>query len=607
MLLGAVAGLTLEKMSKEKCLKRSIQDSLEDIKERMKEKRNKRLAQIGKPKPILTAKCKILTNPSTQLKSYQENNRALALALENERSKVRDAHDTILHLKKECQYLNLQLFVVRRQLTKQAEDSSQAKLSTLRGIICKVTQKLLETADLLTPAQALCSTALNQRICTSETKECYNEDISSDSAVNYSPQLPRSVPVLDADLPGKNESFQIEGESSPVCQDTLGLNIETSSPNEEEKPPNSVLPRSVSVRRCSVRKTHTDICHLETLDHLEIDNMAKEFCKLDSLESEENPVNNLVTDKLDQNICQWNKNQINLSPALLEPDVLTETECVVMEPEVKQTEIKSKNTQRGKREQKGKSGGMQKSKCASKGRKSKSVGNKALSKEKVDESIDSSDAYNFNFEERVHITPFRQKKVIDDCEQEEISIQSEMNSSESSISERDSGELYVPFKQKSKYMQNLDSFLSPVQMRPRSKRVLLEQKKCMAETNPESSVRADTSHCISSPSETQQSFHLSLKDVTNIHQTSGAKSRKHSMPFSKSEESSALPLRKRRCTLSVNYKEPALATKLRRGDPFTDVCFLNSPIFKQKKDSKQRRSSKKHSLSKYDEAFVGCR
>ncbi|XP_031796200.1 shugoshin 1 isoform X3 [Sarcophilus harrisii] len=572
MLLGAVAGLTLEKMSKEKCLKRSIQDSLEDIKERMKEKRNKRLAQIGKPKPILTAKCKILTNPSTQLKSYQENNRALALALENERSKVRDAHDTILHLKKECQYLNLQLFVVRRQLTKQAEDSSQ-----------------------------------NQRICTSETKECYNEDISSDSAVNYSPQLPRSVPVLDADLPGKNESFQIEGESSPVCQDTLGLNIETSSPNEEEKPPNSVLPRSVSVRRCSVRKTHTDICHLETLDHLEIDNMAKEFCKLDSLESEENPVNNLVTDKLDQNICQWNKNQINLSPALLEPDVLTETECVVMEPEVKQTEIKSKNTQRGKREQKGKSGGMQKSKCASKGRKSKSVGNKALSKEKVDESIDSSDAYNFNFEERVHITPFRQKKVIDDCEQEEISIQSEMNSSESSISERDSGELYVPFKQKSKYMQNLDSFLSPVQMRPRSKRVLLEQKKCMAETNPESSVRADTSHCISSPSETQQSFHLSLKDVTNIHQTSGAKSRKHSMPFSKSEESSALPLRKRRCTLSVNYKEPALATKLRRGDPFTDVCFLNSPIFKQKKDSKQRRSSKKHSLSKYDEAFVGCR
>lgn len=43
--------------------------------------------------------------------------------------------------------------------------------------------------------------------------------------------------------------------------------------------------------------------------------------------------------------------------------------------------------------------------------------------------------------------------------------------------------------------------------------------------------------------------------------------------------------------------------KLRRGDPFTDVCFLNSPIFKQKKDTK--RNSSKKSLSKYNEKFVG--
>ncbi|XP_036614565.1 shugoshin 1 [Trichosurus vulpecula] len=595
-------------MSKEKCLKKTFQDSLENIKERMKEKRNKRLAQIGKPKPILAAKCKILPNPSTQLKSYQDNNRALALALENERSRVRDAQDTILNLKKECQYLNLQLFVLKRQLaSQQTEDSTQAKLSTLRGIICKVTQKLLETADLLSPAQALCSTALNQRMCTSEAEEYYNEDISSDSAVNYLPQLPRCEPVLDADLPGKADSFRIEGESSPVCQDTLGINIETSSPNEEEKLPNNVLPRSVSVRRYSVRKMHSDICHVETLDHLEISNLAEEFCKPDSPEFGENLINNLVTENLDQNICQWNKNQMNLSPGLIEPEALTETECVVAEPEVKQTEMKNKYSQRGKREQKGKSSGTRKSKRASKGRKSRSGSNKTPSKEKLDESIDSIDAYDFNCEERVHITPFRQKKVNDDCEQKEISIQSEMNSSESSISERDSGELYVPFKQKSKYMQSLGSLLSPVQMRPRSKRMLLEQKKHTAETTPESLVRADASHYNSSPSETQQSLHLSLKDVTNIHQTSSAKSRKHSVPFSKSEESSALPLRKRRCTLSVNYKEPALATKLRRGDPFTDVCFLNSPIFKQKKDPRQRRSSKQHSLSKYNEAFVGCR
>ncbi|XP_074051824.1 shugoshin 1 isoform X2 [Macrotis lagotis] len=593
-------------MAKEKCLKKSFQDSLEDIKERMKEKRNKRLAQIGKPKPILATKCQyILANPSTQLKSYQENNKALALALENERSRVRDAQDTILHLKKECQYLNFQLFIVRRKLaSQQTEDSTQAKLATLRGIICKVTQKLLETADLLSPAQALCST--NWKTCTSEMEECYNEDLNSDSEVNDLLHLPRCESVLDADLPGKAELLRIEGESSPVCQDTLGLNIEASSAKEEEKLLDSVLPRSVSVRCSSVQKRHTNICHLETLDHLEIGNLTEEFCKLDNLEFEKNLINNLVTKNLNQNICQ---NQINLSPALIEPETLTETECVVVKPKEKQTEMKNKYSQRGKREQKGKSSGTSKSKCASKGTKSRSGGNKTLSKEKLDESDDFNDAYNFNCEERVHITPFRSRKVNDDdeCEQEEIGIQSELNSSGSSISEQDSGELYVPFKQKSKYMQNLDSLLSPVQMRPRSKRVLLEEKTFVPEGSQESSVRTDTSRCLSSPSETQQSFHLSLKDVTNIHPTSREKRRKHSLPFSKSEESSALPLCKRRCTLSVNYKEPALATKLRRGDPFTDICFLNSPIFKQKKDSRQSRSSKKHSLSKYNEAFVGCR
>ncbi|XP_072507321.1 shugoshin 1 isoform X2 [Notamacropus eugenii] len=502
-------------MFKEKCLKKSFQDSLENIKERMKEKRNKRLAQIGKPKPILAAKCKILPNPSTQLKSYQENNRALALALENERSRVRDAQDTILNLQKQCQYLNLQLFVLRRQLTSQQEDSTQANLSTLRDIIHKVTQKLLETADLLSPAQALCSTSLNQRTCTSETEKCYNEDISSDSAVNYLPQLPRCVPVLDADLPGKGRSFQIEGESSPVCQDTLGINVET-SPNKEEKLPDAVLPRSVSIRNYSIQKTHSDVCHIEILDHLEIGNLTEEFCKPDSLVFEENPTNSLVAENLDQNFCQWNKNQINFSPELTEPDALTETECVVVEPEVKPTEMKNKYSQRGKREHKGKSSGTRKSTRASKGRKSRREGNKTPSKEKLNESLESIDAYDFNCKERVHSTPFRRKKVNDEREREEISIRSEMNSSESSISEQDSGELYVPFKQKSKYMQSRDSLLSPVQVRPRSKRILLEQNKCMTETTPESSVRADSSHCIDDTTEVLMNCPRSQDNMTRV-------------------------------------------------------------------------------------------
>ncbi|KAF3833860.1 hypothetical protein F7725_025064 [Dissostichus mawsoni] len=73
---------------------------------------------------------------------------------------------------------------------------------------------------------------------------------------------------------------------------------------------------------------------------------------------------------------------------------------------------------------------------------------------------------------------------------------------------------------------------------------------------------------------------LSLCDVTNM---SSAAYR----PFSRISEALCstpvpVPARKRRCTIVVDYKEPTINAKLRRGDKFTDMQFLRSPIFKQK-------------------------
>ncbi|NWW50384.1 SGO1 protein, partial [Pedionomus torquatus] len=49
------------------------------------------------------------------------------------------------------------------------------------------------------------------------------------------------------------------------------------------------------------------------------------------------------------------------------------------------------------------------------------------------------------------------------------------------------------------------------------------------------------------------------------------------------EANSAAPPRRQRATIC--YKEPSLASKLRRGDQFTDTQFLHSPIYKVKKKS----------------------
>ncbi|XP_062385177.1 shugoshin 1 isoform X2 [Sardina pilchardus] len=93
---------------------------------------------------------------------------------------------------------------------------------------------------------------------------------------------------------------------------------------------------------------------------------------------------------------------------------------------------------------------------------------------------------------------------------------------------------------------------------------------------------------------------VALTDMTNL-----SPAARRALP---SVQSHPLPghspiIRKRRCTVAVDYKEPSISKKLRRGDKFTDTKFLRSPIFKQRPRSSLKRMS---SLGKYNESFVGC-
>uniref|UniRef100_A0A2K6UVV5 Shugoshin 1 n=2 Tax=Saimiri boliviensis TaxID=27679 RepID=A0A2K6UVV5_SAIBB len=175
-------------MAKERCLKKSFQDSLEDIKKRMKEKRNKNLAEIGKRRSFIVAPCQAITNTSTLLKNYQDNNKMLVLALENEKAKVREAQDTILQLRKECYYLTCQLHALKGKLT-----SQQTK-----------------------------ETAQNQEIHSSGM-----DPKSDDSSRNLFVKALPQIPLEETELPGQGESFQIEDQIPTIPQDTLGYDFDS--------------------------------------------------------------------------------------------------------------------------------------------------------------------------------------------------------------------------------------------------------------------------------------------------------------------------------------------------------------------------------------------
>ncbi|XP_011789127.1 PREDICTED: shugoshin-like 1 isoform X3 [Colobus angolensis palliatus] len=190
-------------MAKERCLKKSFQDSLEDIKKRMKEKRNKNLAEIGKRRSLIAAPCQIITNTSTLLKNYQDNNKMLVLALENEKSKVREAQDIILQLRKECYYLTCQLYALKGKLKSQQTEEE--------------------------PAQ-------NQEICSSGT-DPGSDDNSRNLFVKDLPQ----IPLEETELPGQGESFQIEDQIPTIPQDTLGFDFDSGTPPETHQSPHLKL------------------------------------------------------------------------------------------------------------------------------------------------------------------------------------------------------------------------------------------------------------------------------------------------------------------------------------------------------------------------------
>ncbi|XP_054240818.1 shugoshin 1 [Indicator indicator] len=598
-------------------LKKRFKDSLSDIKERMKEKRNQKWSRLGKISQMSTMKSKIPTNSSKKMKSIQANNRALALALQEEKLKLKDAQAIILHLKKDYQVLKVQMFDLQRNLKLKQAQGLENQLSALNEIISKVSQNLLDSIYLLGPAKDLCSIGVNQRICSSlpEKSSSVAGQIHSVDSLQYADgggQVLQHGMETDSD---RNELAQslagfCEESDNAICLITewrpsdfplyhSESELENISSSGEDGFSN-VLPKSVSTRRHFPKMRN----HYELLTGVlalsEAPDSTEEPSKHNEIRLEEK-LEKCSVENINSGISLLNEHKVGSELVLRRRRSETPQLNLKSNSGLKQRECKSREDSQIRKD-KPQEERLEQPKNTSRQRPKKRQ-SKETSKEKSGSLGGSSDAYDFHFEECVHVTPFRQNKGKDtDTAVEDRGDLAEPNTSEASDIEEDSDDsLYEPYRSKSKKRKSSvgKKDASPIHPRPRSKRCLAQREmKLNNEKETDSSNSSDKD--IRQPPEPSRGH---LCDVTNT--TSLLPGTGSATPAPEGEGLRS-PKRKRSCTLTVNYKEPSIAGKLRRGDPFTDTNFLSSPIFKQKKDAK-RSSLRKGSLSKYNEKFVGCR
>ncbi|KAM9307668.1 shugoshin 1 [Gastrophryne carolinensis] len=677
-------------MARERCLKKAFQDSLEDIKERMKEKRNQKLAKVAAVKTLST-KAKIINNTQTTatLKCFQTNNKALALALEAEKCKTRQAQDLILHFKREHQRLMFEIFYLKRKLNmQQGSSQAEAKLTSLKDIITKVTHNLLETANLLGPAHALCT---SDQVSVG-APPAVDERCSTPAGTSNSLGQTQNPATTDAKrtigntlesrgVPEQRNSKEVSAEkcvNGPAVKrcsrgrkSSLNRQISEDENSDTEAAADSSYFKNVSMRR---RPSSLNVC----IEEASAENTALNSM-IDPLEPENlSPVKGCLEKSPDGKMVKVSPYQ---SPSNDEIIPFTKaSEILSSTPEHKPKQAKTEPRPGRERARKSKADGVansqlkkpwEKPKPRARSKSRERGANKpVVSKDKLNGSLNSGDTYDFYCEESIHVTPFRQNKPTNNPEEDQDPKKE--SDDESSSSEDLDDSLYLPSNNKKS--RGAEQVTAPLPLRPRSKRSKEAQRAQLAKTliprtndppkpdvckgkrnsrtttksqgeksesrlieatedgsrNKENSLLKCAAKGLEQALDlhgvgdqfifpTDQAIYelegpaprISLSDVTNFSSCSGSSdAKKHSFPFTRNEERkrSETCLRKRRCTVTVNYAEPSLIKKLRRGDPHTDIEFLSSPIFKgqDQRRSGHRSSLSRKSLARYNEAFVGC-
>ncbi|XP_078810633.1 shugoshin 1 isoform X4 [Oryzias latipes] len=587
-------------MAKERPQKKSFERSLEDIKERMKEKRNKRLASVSSNMGRSRNKNSgpISTHRTAILKGVQLNNKALAVALEAEKEKVRQASAVILQLKREQQALFLHLILLKRKLKEQ------------EGLAASE----FEAADV--PAEP------HPHLVSPRNKRTVHK--------SYEHTLGESSPDCAGSTPGK-KTRQLNVEKEVVLPSTVGVRRQRADRRSRR--------RSGCVHKAVLTEMDLEVGFEAAPSPIHSDMRSPDQKQQQALKG--------VGDLCRSEVLQHSTPEPPPAKRRQQPN---RKQAQQQPPPRSKPEPASQKQERGRKPERAplkKPWENPKPRARSKSRDRSAVRAKAghpPQSGKLNASLGFDDTFDFDCKEEDHMTPFKAKAEgsqpatpTGEAPQAEASpVDSEQNttSSSSSPSSESDDSLYVPQKTVQTQSTPPDRKKTITTRRGRLSKVFRQKENIPSKqefSEPEREAMADSllsvsplvkveltridhilnnygdGSCEASPSSAPQML-KGLKPCENPR-------RKFSCSGSRPSEarcSTPVPGRKRRCTLTVDYKEPSLNAKLRRGDKHTDVQFLRSPIFKQKSGRKSVRMSRTTSNSqqafeKYNESFVGCR
>uniref|UniRef100_A0A8C6TML8 Shugoshin C-terminal domain-containing protein n=1 Tax=Neogobius melanostomus TaxID=47308 RepID=A0A8C6TML8_9GOBI len=587
-------------MAKERVKKKSFQESLEEIKEKMKEKRNKRLASVSGPNRGRSRRITTCSTSSTNtlLKGVQQNNKALAVALQAEKEKVRLANAVILQLKREQQALFLHLLLLKKKL------KEQEALSSNSSEVCSTTYV---KSLLIYIGNVTCFPV------------CADVRHNDTNAV-----LPSTVGVRrrQTDKSSRRRRSERVQEHKIMREDSIAqLGTLTASP--------------ICIDDANQKQTHL-------AEEPMFEEPIEEF-----QHSTPEPAPGRCTKEPQPSRKQPSRSKAD--PTQKKPERGRKPERVPLKKPWENSKPRARSKSRDR--------SSTRSKTA------------PTSQNKLNTSLGFNDTFDFDCEEAVHVTPFKAKAEDNESatSQSKEVVDASMvvfkgKESLSPPSSESEDSLYVPQKSRKKHSSPETIKTINTRRGRRSQQVIYEnifpqkdfihnvsnhldpqeadiEEHCLQPVSPlvEAEIKRIDDVLSNFGGESSNDFHtdqtpqrvksckkrgfgmrpmgrgLSLYDVTNM---SPAAYRKYPcrgarLSGARCSTPAQASTRKRRCTMTVDYKEPSLNAKLRRGDKFTDLEFLRSPIFKQKtgrrSEQKSRNSMKmQQPLEKYNESFVGC-